>query len=295
MIPIVAIEIEAPAPPAALQDVLLEACSASLTHLDCLPAAEAKGRNPTAVAMISNPEPDIIVIELADATRGTWLNRRLAFDASDPLAERWRTVGFSVGSLLGDSDRPPQAKPGSDATAQESTTSSEAQAPVSVAVSLGSVTGVGLDREAWRTGAELGLWASFWSAGDPYLSVGYAGGLDAPEDVRLRFLDVAAGVSWQWPKSGMWSARVKLLVDVQNQAVSATDPMTGDTQERALWVPGVRLGLDGVWSFFPRWALVLKLDGLVQDGATTINYGGDRVGAVPSRSLISGLALQFEP
>jgi hypothetical protein len=292
VIPIVAIEVEAPVPSPALQQVLLDACSASLSYLDCLPASSVKGQEPAAVAMISAPEPDVLMIELADATLGEWRSRRLVFDAEDPAAERWRAVGFSVGSLLGASDRPLARDP--VATTPDALPS-DADDPVGVGAWLGGVAGVGLDRSGWRAGVELGSWVSFWRFGDPYLSAAYATAIDPPQQLRLRLLDVAVGASWAVARASAWSVRFRLQGDLQHQRVSAPEPLTSVMQERTAWAPGVKLGLDGAWSFAPRWALVLKLDGLVQDGATTITYASERVGAVPARTLLAGLGIQFEP
>ncbi len=298
VIPIVAVQIDAPTLAPALEQTLLDACTTSLTHLECAPAREVKGEQAAAIAIITTPEADVVVVELADSARNEWLTRRLQFQPDEPAAERWKSVGFSIGSLLGSSDRSYEASPAPSSDPPTDTPSQSTETPSSppVGLGLGSVTNVGLGDSPWTTGAELSLWGGFWGVAAPHVSVAYLVSPDLPEQIQLRIVDLAAGLSFRWAASESWSARLRAQATFQNLRVSATSPeATPPTRELTAWVPGARVGLDGMWTVAEHWAGVLRIDGFFQDGSTAINYETRRVATVSGRGLLVGLTLEYSP
>ncbi len=300
VIPVVAVDVEAPSPTVAMQQVLMDACNASVTHLRCVPAREVKGQEPVAVAMISTPGPDVIVIELADAVRGEWFTRRLDFEAADLPTERWRSAGLSIGSLVGPADRPIEEErvstPEDRGTRPSTPPAAAAATPFDMGIALQGIAGFGLERAAVRTGAQLGLWVTPWVSFAPHVAAGYSVATDVPDNLRLRFVDLSAGLGWHWSVSERWWGRLRAQVSLQNVRASASPSEPGlgaHAEEDTAWIPGVRAGVDGACTFARHWSAVLSLELLMQDGATQILVEDRRVAMVPALGALVGVGLEF--
>lgn len=296
MIPLVAVDVEAPLPPVAMQQVLMDACNASLTHLQCVPARDIKGQEPVAVALISMPEPDVIVIELADAVRGEWITRRMQFELGDSPTERWRSAGLSIGSLVGHADLPVDAELENGPAEHAGSSAPQPEQEFDMGIAFGGIGGMGLERASVRTGAQLGAWVRPWRSLAPHVAAGYSVAADMPDHFRLRFVDLGAGIGWHWFPTEPWWGRLRVQLSLQNVRASASpsEPGAGTlAEEQTAWIPGVRLGVDGVWAFAQHWSAVLSLELLLQDGATQITVEDRRVAMVPARGALLGLGLEW--
>ncbi|HEX7670438.1 MAG TPA: hypothetical protein VF395_12670, partial [Polyangiaceae bacterium] len=122
--PMVMVEIAPPEPPADLARALVDACSAAVRVGSCsradgaTAAAVPKG---TAAAMVrwETAEGRRVRIEVGVTGEGQPAGRvrSLEFAATDPLVERWRSVGLTIATLAGEISResgaePPEEMPG---------------------------------------------------------------------------------------------------------------------------------------------------------------------------------------
>ncbi len=97
----VAVEIAPPNAPRAHVAVLLAACSRAVAEADCVLAADAAPTGARAVAIVTWHSEAEVLIEVGLRVDGApiWRSRSMTFRAGDDTAERWRAVGFTLGTL----------------------------------------------------------------------------------------------------------------------------------------------------------------------------------------------------
>lgn len=107
--------------------VLLAACARASAEAECVPAEGVPVAGSRAVALVTwqGDRRAVIEVGLRKDGRPTWRSRTLNFDARDALTERWRTVGFVVGTL----SRPEVEVPETETTSTESPAKASEVAP----------------------------------------------------------------------------------------------------------------------------------------------------------------------
>lgn len=295
VLPIVAVQV-APADAApTLEQQLLQACSAGSSRARCVAARGLEGTAPHGVAIVSWTDAAHVSIEVGlSGGEPTWVTRVLDFVESDPEAERWRAVGFTV-ALLADDPRfwpepelqpepaPPAALP------LDAPTAARAHAPrsdTSFSAELRALAGTGLVSGPWRWGAELRLAAPV--AGPFCLtgSVDYA--LAEREELAVRWFDVTVGAGLLAPSLfGALDARLRLELLGENVAVRVE--RNGAAERHATWAPGVSLGGDLSYPLGERWQLSARADAFWLDGSTGIYSAGQLIGLTAGAGVLLGL------
>lgn len=98
----VAVEMVVPDDHPELGTVLLEACTRAVTPATCVRSGtESASTTVAAVAIVTWSGGDHARIELKVRDHPEWSVRRLDFEPEDPAPERWRAVGFAIGTLAG--------------------------------------------------------------------------------------------------------------------------------------------------------------------------------------------------
>jgi hypothetical protein len=97
----VAVEIAPPNAPREQVAVLLAACSRAVAEAECVLAADAPAGGTHAVAIVTWRGDAQVLVEVGLRVAGApiWRSRSMTFGADDETAERWRAVGFMVGTL----------------------------------------------------------------------------------------------------------------------------------------------------------------------------------------------------
>jgi hypothetical protein len=299
VLPIVAVQV-APADAVvagpALEEQLLEACSAGLGRARCVPARGLAGETPHGIAIVSWTGAEHVSIEvgLADENAPEWISRALEFEPGDPQAERWRAVGFTI-ALLADDPRfwpdaepPPSAAPPTASpldSAEPAPLHSEAR-DAGYSAEVGALTGTGLISGPWRWGAELRLVVPI--AGPLFLTGGVDYALAEQASLDVRWFDVTAG-------AGLLAtsiltdldARVRLQVLGENVAVRAERGAA--VARSSTWVPGVSLGGDLLYALGERWHVSARADLFWLDGSTGIRSAGERIAASAGAGVLVGL------
>jgi hypothetical protein len=106
----IAVEITPPDAPREQVAVLLAACGRASADAECVPAADVSSSGSRAVAIVTWSGERRVVIEVGLRTDGRpeWRSRTLDFERLDDPLERWRTIGFVVGTLSRpEADLPP--------------------------------------------------------------------------------------------------------------------------------------------------------------------------------------------
>src|SRR5688500_16331939 len=114
----VAVEIAPPDSPKESVAVLLAACTRAKRRGECVLAADVSGSGTSAVAIVTWQGNARALVEVGLRREGhpEWRTRTLEFDPNrDDLLERWRAVGFVVGTLANEeapsSESEPERRP----------------------------------------------------------------------------------------------------------------------------------------------------------------------------------------
>lgn len=267
-------------------EIVLDACNEVIQNGVCLPegAAHAEAARATAIA---RPDESVLLVHievrLGVSEQAPWLVRELRFKAKDPKAERWRSVGLAIATLVGEGERrqAEQTAPDSDVGASEAAppepapraAAPEAPAPASAPearaaptlissdereppgaglpwgsffVGIGLFAGPGFDDDAWRLG------------GSARASWGFAYGLSlvtsadyswraSRTDYTASWLSLSAGLAYRLQLSERASAAVSLRGGAQQLRTAVL--ARGETTSRVNWNPVVALGIDARWLF----------------------------------------------
>ena len=102
----VMVEIAPPDPPAALAQALLDACSSAVRVGRCTLDDPGSSAGPVVVAIVrwdgAEGRRAHVEVGLRNAGERGWSPRNLDFSAADPPIERWRSVGLTIATLVGD-------------------------------------------------------------------------------------------------------------------------------------------------------------------------------------------------
>ena len=170
-IPVVLVQIAPPDPEPQLVELLLDACSEGIREATCVLADEPSDGVTWGVAIVSWRARDEtrarIEFGRRDDAADKWQSREVVFEPADTREERWRTVGYTVGTLAErDTPSEPSSLPEPEqVVASPPTPADESAAP--------PVPAPQPDRDEWlRLGAAL--------AGGPGLTDGpWRGGVEA--------------------------------------------------------------------------------------------------------------------
>ena len=120
----VAVEIAPPDSPKENVAVLLSACTRAKRGGECVLAADVSGSGTSAVAIVTWQGNARALVEVGLRREGNpeWRTRTLEFDPNrDDLLERWRAVGFVVGTLANEETPSTESDPARTSKAPEAT------------------------------------------------------------------------------------------------------------------------------------------------------------------------------
>jgi hypothetical protein len=106
---LIVIEIAAPKVSESALSVLVSACSRAARDAECVLARNSNDAQPAAVAIVTLQSEDKIRVEVGvrKGAHDSWRTKDFAFLASDEMMDRWRAVGFAIGTLA-ESNPPPE-------------------------------------------------------------------------------------------------------------------------------------------------------------------------------------------
>ena len=130
---LIVIEIAAPKVSDDALAVLVSACSRAARDAECVLARNASDEQPAAVAIVSLQSEDKMRVEVG-VRRGdhdSWRTKDFAFLAADKSMDRWRAVGFAIGTLAESNPAPEDETPAriGPATAGPSASASPSPSP----------------------------------------------------------------------------------------------------------------------------------------------------------------------
>lgn len=289
----VAVEIAPPNAPREQVAALLSACSRAVAA-DCVLAADAPGGGTQAVAIVTWQSDGGVNVEVGLRRDGKpeWRSRSVTFGAADEPIERWRAVGFVVGTLArGETPgeppanqeaepapKPPEPAPKPPPEPDRITPPLKSHAvaptyPARAAVELGAVVGPGLD--GLRTG---GVLRTRWPLYEQLRSVAAFRYVARPSDdrgLRAQWLTIAAGVGGVL---GNADSELGASLDARVEYFRASAEYLGRTGSDSRWLPGFGLSVSGAWMPMPSLGVYLAAEGAWMASRTPITVRGQAAG-----------------
>jgi hypothetical protein len=296
--------------------VLLAACSRAAADAECVLAADAPQGGAAAVAIVTWQSDGQAFVEVGMRRAGQpqWRSRNVTFGAGDETVERWRTVGFVIGTLarseLG-GDLNPEPTPTSErASARPSPPSTKERAPndertprrkedavetkpAQAAIDVGAEIGPGL-ASGVRTG---GVLRTRWPLQDPLravFSLKYLEQNDTRPDGR--WFTLGAGLAGVY---GSAHAEVSGAAEARVEYFEAKyDPVYGglamsSRSRTSVWIAGLGLNATAVWMAMPTLGLYASGDAAWMFGSTRIHFVQRDGDMVRSDEVVADKALRF--
>jgi hypothetical protein len=304
---LIVIEISAPDVSNDALAVLVSSCTRAARGAECALAKNASDASPSAVAIVSLQGEDKMRAEVGvrQGDHDSWRTKDFAFLAADETLDRWRAVGFAIGTLAEtnpepspDAPAPPPPAPGPPPVAPPppppvARPVSKPAAGPRVFVTAVGVLGPGLDKGPWRIGSGLGV--ELAPTRLPYYFV--LGGSAATRVARdssgatARWFDVSAGsgvaLLGSLNHSGLQLGAALFLerFDVTASTISSTA-----SQER--WLFGVQGALGGRVEVVPDLFLIADFQAAGLSGSTDVHVLGSTIGSAPSFRYLGSFGLR---
>lgn len=304
---LIVIEVSAPAVSDDALAVLVSSCSRAARDAECVLAKNANDdQRPDAVAIVSLQGEDKLRVEVGvrDGDRDSWRSKEFAFLAADELLDRWRAVGFAIGTLAEREPPPADAEPALPASPSpepaESTPAPASERPKPVAeprtavfVGAGALFGPGLDAGPWRLGSAVSL-----DIAPPRFPLLFALGGSAATRVTsdesgatLRWFDISGGVVWPLlgppERSGL-----ELGGAVVAEYFDAHANAFGDSQSNSRWLMGAQGSLGGRLRLVQDLLLTLDVSATGFAGSTDVRVAGAPIGSAGSFRSLATLGLR---
>ncbi|HEX2869706.1 MAG TPA: hypothetical protein VHP33_00590 [Polyangiaceae bacterium] len=305
----VVVEIYAPQPRPQELAVLLAACSRAATPHECVSSENKASEPPLGIAIVRR-DGDHARIELGlrALAAAQWTTRDLQFQPGDDELERYRAMGFAIGTLVAREVEPPPAEPpaapapSAPVTAPTPPPPAEVKEPaaapaprprratwvdVSGSVGLGLIPGPPRAGGSLRAAFEVIPRGLFGVAETAYAERG----MDS--QLRVRWLNAALGVGHPLaPNLRTVGIDVRLLVVLERMTLTAERASTEDAASR--WKPGVSVAIDGHWDFASPVGLVVSAAAFIDPERTVVHIEGDLVGETPALGLNGFVGLRFK-
>jgi hypothetical protein len=286
---------------------MVEACTKAVGDGDCHLVRDAPQGPYRAIAILTWEGLDKVRIEVGlrrdDGTE--WRTRALSFQPEDAEVERFRSVGFVVGTLATEESPPPPpppveapppvAPPPKPEPPPRPLPKPEPTPPVRPVSSIGLVGTIGgaLDEGAPRYGGALRgrFGVSSWIG----VTTSVGGSL-RPRDqneLMLRFLDAGVGLGFvlSRPRPIGWELDVQAVVE----SFYAQAGAGGEADSANRILPAARAELDLVWRVAPPVEILVGGNLFARPASTTVMVGGESVGTtgILEVGIVAGARLEL--
>jgi hypothetical protein len=304
----IVVEVYAPQPRPQELAVLIAACTRAAAPNECI-TSDVKASEPSLGVAIVHRDGDQARIELGlrSSANAEWSTRDLVFQPGDDELERYRAMGFAIGTLVArqtEPARPPEAaseqKPAAPPTTQAPSPPLHEKSPppaperrarstwVDVAGSLGLALIPGPPRAggSLRAASEIVPRGLFGVAETGYSERG------SDPTLRVRWLSMALGVGYPLaPNLGSLGMDVRLSLMLERMSLTAYDGQRSAGDAR--WKPGVSAALDGYWTFEPPLSLVVSAASFIDPERSVVLIGNDEVGETPALGFSGFVGLRL--
>lgn len=298
-------------PPRELLGVLLDACTQAAADSQCYLVSEAPEGPYRAIAIITWEREERVRVELGlrRTQGGEWRTRQLSFQPNDESLERFRSVGFVVGTLAREGIEAveptppappappaiPEKKVAAPSVTPEPSRRGPATSPLPPRVggflTPFALVGGALDRGAPRFGG--GLRAGLRPSDNWFFSAVVDGSFrPRAEEVTLIWIGAGGGAGVRSTGTGPFhvEGRAELLAEVF-RAEAQVGPR-GESRSRL--VGAARLGVDLVIDVSASVGVAAGGDATLRFGSTDLRVGGENIGATGTFDVGALLGVRVE-
>lgn len=307
---LIVIEVAAPDVSDDALAVLVSSCTRAAREAECVLTKNASDEQPAAVAIVSQQGEDRLRVEVGvrQGDHDSWHSKDFAFLAADELTDRWRAVGFAIGTLAESTVSPslpappekqpaPPSFPTSSATPAPPAPKPKPKPPPSPQLFVGAAAlfGPGLDQGPWRVGSAL-----YADLGWPHVPVFFTFGGSAATRVTsdrtgtaARWIDVSTGAGvgllGELADSGL-ELRAQALLEEFDVSVSSG---SGASAERGRWIFGVQGELGGRLQLVPNLFLTTALSVADLSSATDVRVAGQSIGSASTFRYLGSFGIRL--
>lgn len=252
----VVVEVTAASPDAPQIAAMVEACGRAAGHTSCVLARQAPEPPYEAVAIVTWLGEARVRVEAArrSGEHSEWRSRELVFQVTDQELERWRAIGFVVGTLASaeaDQGEEPPAAPAAPPSAPPAPATARATpprpAPVPSArrrlawLGLGWFAGDGLNGELERNGAwgRVGLRPAALPI-VAFASLGYGTSTRSESALGTSYLDAGVGLGAAFIDAPSLVVDLDLELGAERFSAEVSQAFLGTSSE-ARWIGVLRL------------------------------------------------------
>ena len=304
---LIVIEIAAPTVSDAELAVLVSACTRAAREAECVLTKNAADEPPSAVAIVSEQAPDKMRVEVGvhESDHDTWRTKDFSFLAADDSAERWRAIGFAIGTLAESQALPPEGvalavPPPTLPLLRRAARPLVPMAPKpkprpgpQVFVGASALFGPGLDRPPWRLGGALDSVLSVPQV-PLFIGVGASAATRVANDESgavVRWFDVSAGAGV--PLLGpLQSSGLELRASVLAEFFDVSASTFGRSDTNSRWTLGMQGALGGRLKIVSDLFLTAEAQATGFSGRTDVRVEGNPIGSAASFRYLGGFGLR---
>jgi hypothetical protein len=279
-----------------LLGVLLGACSQAAADSQCYLVSEAPEGPYRAIAIVSWEREDRVRVEVGvrRAEGGEWRTRQLSFQPADESLERFRSVGFVVGTLARDAPDAQADAAHSELPKASPPTQPAASTPeprISGFLMPLALVGGALDEGGPRFGA--GLRAGLRPHPNWFLMAAVEGSFrPRAREVTLVWIDAGAGAGVR--TTGASPLHFELRLELLAEVFRAEAQVGWRGESRSRVVGAARAGTDLVLDLSPTVGLAAGADAMLRFGSTELRVGGENIGSTGGVDLGGMIGVRIE-
>lgn len=289
--------------------MLLAACSRAAAPHDCISSDVKSAEPPLGVAIVRREgEHARIELGLRSVAAAEWSTRDLVFQPGDDELERYRAIGFAIGTLVArQAEPPPPPAPEPESAPSAPAVSRPKATPVTrrprlaarrrparaTWVDLTGSVGIGLIPGPPRVGGSLCAASEIFPQGAfGVAETSYAERINDPS-LRVRWLHMALGVGHPLaPTLRSLGVEVRLMFALERMELTAIDGARSAGASR--WKPGVTGAIDAHWDVALPVSVVVSAATFIDPVQTVVNVGGERVGETAALGLSGFVGLRLK-
>ncbi len=305
----IVVEVYSPPPQPQELAVLIAACSRAAAPNECITSDMRSGESPLGVAIVRREgERARIELGLRGTSRADWSTRDLVFQPGDDELERYRAIGFAIGTLVArrteppapptpaEKKSPPPSEPVRTAPVSQPSEAPAPEAPrtratwleLAGSVGMGVIPGPPRYGATFRAASEIVPGKLFGTAETSYSQQGKAG-----DALRVRWLSLALGVGHPLvPQLHSLGVEARLQLVVERLSFTAVDE--GQTDAAVRWKPGISAALDAHWQAAPPVGFVASALAHLDPARTVVRSGGTQVGETPALAVAGFVGVRLK-
>ena len=303
---LIVIEVAAPQVSDDALAVLVSSCTRAARDAECALTKNASDEQPSSVAIVSLQSEDKMRVEVGvhQGDHDSWRTKDFAFLPADDPLDRWRAIGFAIGTLA-ESNPQPRADAPKEAAPKPPPEQVVPLAPApptphwkresgaQLFVGAAAIFGPGLDRGPWRLGGALS--ADLAPSQIPiFVTIGATAATRVTSDASnatARWFDLSTGLGM--PLLGpISSSGLELRGSVVAEYFDVNASTFGHYEANSRWTLGCQASLGGRLEILPNLLLTAEVLATGFSGSTEVRVAGKPIGSTADFRYLGSLGLR---